>query len=109
MLDSCEARSTGLQAGEKSPPWIAWSMKAVLRALANVYTVRNRLSASRFASWKERLAALLPRDRTGNHVSATEHGELLAHYARRLLALSREAQDALTSDVALEPVRIGVP
>jgi DNA-binding transcriptional LysR family regulator len=53
--------------------------------------------------------ALLLRDRTGNHVSATEHGELLAHYARRLLALSREAEDALTSDVALEPVRIGVP
>jgi DNA-binding transcriptional LysR family regulator len=52
---------------------------------------------------------LLLRDRTGNHVSATEHGELLAHYARRLLALSREAQDALTSDVAFEPVRIGVP
>ena len=52
---------------------------------------------------------LLLRDRTGNHVSATEHGELLAHYARRLLALSREAQDALTSDVTLEPVRIGVP
>jgi DNA-binding transcriptional LysR family regulator len=52
---------------------------------------------------------LLLRDRTGNHVSATEHGELLAQYARRLLALSREAQDALTSDVALEPVRIGVP
>jgi DNA-binding transcriptional LysR family regulator len=52
---------------------------------------------------------LLLRDRTGNHVSATEHGELLAHYARRLLALSREAQDALTSDVALEPVCIGVP
>jgi DNA-binding transcriptional LysR family regulator len=48
-------------------------------------------------------------DRTGNHVSATEQGELLAQYARRLLALSREAQDALTSDVALEPVRIGVP
>jgi DNA-binding transcriptional LysR family regulator len=53
--------------------------------------------------------ALLVRDRTGNHVTATEHGELLAHYARRLLALSREAEDALTSDVALEPVRIGVP
>ena len=53
--------------------------------------------------------ALLLRDRTGNHVSATEHGELLAHYARRLLALSREAEDALISDVALEPVRIGVP
>ena len=52
---------------------------------------------------------LLLRDRTGNHVSATEHGELLAHYARRLLALSREAEDALTGDVAFEPVRIGVP
>jgi DNA-binding transcriptional LysR family regulator len=53
--------------------------------------------------------ALLLRDRTGNQVTATEHGELLAQYARRLLALSREAQDMLASEVTLEPVRIGVP
>jgi DNA-binding transcriptional LysR family regulator len=52
---------------------------------------------------------LLLRDRTGNQVSATEHGELLAQYARRLLALAQEAQDALASDVELTPVRIGVP
>jgi DNA-binding transcriptional LysR family regulator len=52
---------------------------------------------------------LLLRDRTGNQVTATEHGEMLAHYARRLLALSQEAQDALASDVKLTPVRIGVP
>jgi DNA-binding transcriptional LysR family regulator len=42
-------------------------------------------------------------------VTATEHGELLAQYARRLLALAQEAQDALVSDVELTPVRIGVP
>jgi DNA-binding transcriptional LysR family regulator len=53
--------------------------------------------------------ALLLRDRTGNQVTATEHGELLAQYARRLLALSREAQDMLASELTLEPVRIGVP
>jgi DNA-binding transcriptional LysR family regulator len=52
---------------------------------------------------------LLMRDRTGNQVTATEHGELLAQYARRLLALAQEAQDALTSDVAVTPLRIGVP
>jgi DNA-binding transcriptional LysR family regulator len=52
---------------------------------------------------------LLSRDRAGNQVTPTEHGELLSQYARRLLALSQEAQDALASDVKLMPVRIGVP
>ncbi len=52
---------------------------------------------------------LLLRDRTGNQVTPTEHGELLSHYARRLLALSQEAQDMLASEVELEPVRIGIP
>lgn len=52
---------------------------------------------------------LLLRDRTGSQVTLTEHGELLAQYARRLLALSQEAQDALASDVKLAPLRIGVP
>jgi DNA-binding transcriptional LysR family regulator len=53
--------------------------------------------------------ALLLRDRTGNQVVATEHGELLTQYARRLLALSQEAHEALRQDVRLSPVRIGVP
>ncbi|CAE6693410.1 MULTISPECIES: LysR substrate-binding domain-containing protein [Paraburkholderia] len=52
---------------------------------------------------------LLLRDRTGSHVIATEHGVLLTQYARRLLALSQEAQEALRRDVQLSPVRIGVP
>ncbi|WP_133650952.1 LysR family transcriptional regulator [Paraburkholderia flava] len=52
---------------------------------------------------------LLLRDRAGSHVSPTEHGELLSQYARRLLALSSEAQDALASDVEIAPVRVGVP
>ena len=45
--------------------------------------------------------ALLLRDRTGQNLSATEHGELLIHYARRLLALSSEATQALASDLYL--------
>ena len=52
---------------------------------------------------------LLLRDRTGQNVSVTEHGELLIHYARRLLALSSEAVEALASDLDLEILRIGVP
>ncbi|MGE8474408.1 MAG: LysR family transcriptional regulator, partial [Paraburkholderia hospita] len=48
---------------------------------------------------------LLMRDRTGNQVTATEHGELLTQYARRLIALSQEAQDALASDVWRTPIR----
>jgi DNA-binding transcriptional LysR family regulator len=52
---------------------------------------------------------LLLRDRTGNLVTPTEHGEVLANYARRLLALSQEAEDRLSHPAALEPVRVGVP
>jgi DNA-binding transcriptional LysR family regulator len=52
---------------------------------------------------------LLLRDRTGLNVAVTEHGELLIHYARRLLALSAEASQALASDVDLEVLRIGMP
>ena len=52
---------------------------------------------------------LLLRDRTGVHVAVTEHGELLMHYARRLLALSAEATQALASDIDLEVLRIGMP
>jgi len=52
---------------------------------------------------------LLHRDRTGNHVTATEHGVLLTQYARRLLTLSQEAHEALRRDVQLVPLRIGVP
>ena len=52
---------------------------------------------------------LLLRDRSGVNVAVTEHGELLIHYARRLLALSAEATQALASDVDLEVLRIGMP
>lgn len=53
--------------------------------------------------------SLLLRDRTGQNISVTEHGEMLIHYARRLLALSSQAVEALASDVDLEILRIGVP
>lgn len=53
--------------------------------------------------------SLLLRDRTGQNISLTEHGEMLIHYARRLLALSSEAVEALASDIDLEVLRIGVP
>lgn len=52
---------------------------------------------------------LLLRDRTGKNVTPTERGELLAAYARRLLAIAQEAEDALASPAALAPVRIGLP
>ncbi|SFU54874.1 transcriptional regulator, LysR family [Polaromonas sp. YR568] len=53
--------------------------------------------------------ALLVRDRTGKRVSPTEHGEILAAYARRLLAIAQEAEDVLSAPTALTPVRVGVP
>ena len=52
---------------------------------------------------------LLVRDRSGQHVSPTEQGELLTHYARRLLNLSLEARDALNTEANVVPVRLGVP
>ncbi|MGY2402695.1 LysR family transcriptional regulator [Pseudomonas sp. SDO5271_S396] len=52
---------------------------------------------------------LLVRDRSGQQVSPTEHGELLTQYARRLLNLSREARDALSTEASRVPVRLGVP
>jgi DNA-binding transcriptional LysR family regulator len=52
---------------------------------------------------------LLVRDRSGQQVSPTEQGELLTHYARRLLNLSREARDALSTEASVVPVRLGVP
>lgn len=53
--------------------------------------------------------ALLLRDRTGKRVVPTEGGERLALYARKLLALAQEAEDALARPGSLPPVRIGVP
>jgi len=53
--------------------------------------------------------ALLVRDRTGKRVSPTEHGEILAAYARRLLAIAQEAEDMLSAPTVLAPVRVGVP
>jgi DNA-binding transcriptional LysR family regulator len=52
---------------------------------------------------------LLLRDRSGNQVTPTAQGELLAQYARRLLGLAQEAEEALASDGAMLPLRLGVP
>ncbi|SQF98907.1 LysR family transcriptional regulator [Paucimonas lemoignei] len=52
---------------------------------------------------------LLLRDRTGQNISVSEHGEMLIQYARRMLAMSSEALDALANDVDPETLRIGVP
>lgn len=52
---------------------------------------------------------LVVRDRTGKDIAPTEHGELLAAYARRLLSLAQEAEDVLASPGDLAPVRVGVP
>lgn len=52
---------------------------------------------------------LLLRDRTGQNISVNEHGEMLIQYARRMLAMSSEALEALANDVDPEILRIGVP
>lgn len=52
---------------------------------------------------------LLTRDRTGSGVLPTEHGEVLATYARKLIALAREAEEVLAVDTAVAPLRLAVP
>ncbi|KRC70215.1 HTH-type transcriptional regulator YofA [compost metagenome] len=52
---------------------------------------------------------LLWRDRTGGNVSATEDGELMLAYARRLLAIAGEAEHVLSAPRAAQVLRLGVP
>ena len=52
---------------------------------------------------------LLLRDRTGSNVSATEDGELMLAYARRLLAIADEAQQVLSAPRSARVLRLGVP
>lgn len=52
---------------------------------------------------------LLLRDRAGGNVVATEDGELMLAYARRLLAMADEAELALTAPRALRVLRLGIP
>ena len=52
---------------------------------------------------------LLLRDRAGGNVSATEDGELMLAYARRLLAIAGEAEHLLAAPRAGRGIRLGVP
>lgn len=59
---------------------------------------------------EERLGqALLERDRSGKQARPTPQGELLTQYARRLLAIAQEAEDALARQAAAATLRLGVP
>lgn len=53
--------------------------------------------------------ALLQRDRSGKQALPTQQGELLAQYARRLLAMAQEAEDALATTGSQPALRLGVP
>lgn len=52
---------------------------------------------------------LLLRDRTGNQVAATEDGQLMLAYARKLLAMADEAELVLTAPRGAQVIRLGVP
>lgn len=52
---------------------------------------------------------LLLRDRTGNQVAATEEGELMLTYARKLLAMADEAESVLSAPRGAQVIRLGVP
>ncbi|MDX3986121.1 MAG: LysR substrate-binding domain-containing protein [Achromobacter sp.] len=52
---------------------------------------------------------LLLRDRTGSNVSATEDGEVMLAYARRLLAIADEAEHALMAPQIARVLRLGIP
>ena len=79
------------------------------RAADRVHRTQSTVS-QQIQKLEDRLGqALLVRDRTGKRVVPTEGGERLAHYARRLLAMAQEAEDALARPASLPPVRVGVP
>src|SRR6478609_7776118 len=52
---------------------------------------------------------LLLRDRAGGNVSATEDGEVMLAYARRLLAIAGEAEHVLSAPRSARVIRLGVP
>ncbi|MGY6271463.1 LysR substrate-binding domain-containing protein [Achromobacter denitrificans] len=52
---------------------------------------------------------LLLRDRAGGNVSATEDGELMVAYARRLLAIAGEAEHVLSAPRKACVLRLGIP
>lgn len=79
------------------------------RAADRVHRTQSTVS-QQILKLEDRLGqSLLLRDRTGKRVVPTESGERLAHYARRLLAMAQEAEEALAQPAALPPVRLGVP
>ncbi|MCX2862555.1 LysR substrate-binding domain-containing protein [Paucibacter sp. PLA-PC-4] len=84
--------------------------RSFTRAGERVHRTQSTVS-QQIRKLEERLGhALLLRDRSGSQVTPTEQGELLATYARRLLALAQEAEEALGSpDSPLLSLRIGVP
>jgi DNA-binding transcriptional LysR family regulator len=84
--------------------------RSFTRAGERVHRTQSTVS-QQIRKLEERLGhALLLRDRSGSQVTPTEQGELLATYARRLLALAQEAEEALGSaGNALLSLRIGVP
>ena len=52
---------------------------------------------------------LLWRDRAGGNVSATEDGEVMVAYARRLLAIAGEAEHVLSAPRKASVLRLGIP
>jgi DNA-binding transcriptional LysR family regulator len=79
------------------------------RAAGRVHRTQSTVS-QQILKLEDRLGQpLLLRDRTGKRVVPTEGGERLVHYARRLLAMAQEAEDALARPASLPPVRVGVP
>lgn len=84
--------------------------RSFTRAGERVHRTQSTVS-QQIRKLEERLGhALLLRDRSGSQVTPTEQGELLATYARRLLALAQEAEEALGSAGSpLLSLRIGVP
>lgn len=84
--------------------------RSFTRAGERVHRTQSTVS-QQIRRLEERLGhALLLRDRSGSQVTPTEQGELLATYARRLLALAQEAEEALgNAGSALLSLRIGVP
>lgn len=79
------------------------------RAAARVHRTQSTVSQQIRKLEQTVGKTLLLRDRTGSNVSATEDGEVMLAYARRLLLIADEAEHVMAAPRAARVVRLGIP
>lgn len=79
------------------------------RAASRVHRTQSTVSQQVLKLEQTVGKTLLLRDRSGANVSATEDGEVMLAYARRLLAIADEAEHVMAAPRAAQVLRLGIP